>query len=139
MSRKPAPALVLSLVVVFFALGGSALAFGHSGVARGCGAGNVKGAVVLDAEVSFPDAYTTRGLRGGYNCSGRGVQVWQRDVGVYDVRFPNNPGLVAVATPIAFGGSIFLTWSPVGRGVFRIFVTDSNGDPINGSFALMVT
>ena len=138
MPRKPSPALAVSLVALFFALGGSAFPFGHRGLARGCGAGNVRGAVVVDASASLSDAYTTLGLRGAYNCSGRGVQVRQRDVGVYELRFAGNPGSVAVATPIGLSPFV-VTWSPAGRGVFRIFVTYTSGDPTDGSFALVVT
>jgi hypothetical protein len=138
MSRKPSPALVVSLVALFFALGGSAFALGHGVLARGCGAGNVRGAVRLNASQSFPDRYTSRGLSGRYNCSGRAVQAKRVDVGVYDVRFAGNPGSVAVATPIA-SSQLTLTWARQGDGAFRVYVRDLRGNGVEASFALAVT
>src|SRR2546421_2603334 len=129
MSRKPSPALVVALVALFFALCGSAFALGHRALARGCGAGNVRGAVRLIASQSFPDRYTSRGLSGRYNCSGRAVQAKRLDVGVYDVRFAGNPGLVVVATPIGLT-QLTLTLTPLGGGAFRVFVTDLSGNNV---------
>jgi hypothetical protein len=135
MSRKPSPALVVSLAALFFALGGSAFALGHGALARGCGGGNVRGAVRLHATQAFPDRYTSRGTSGRYNCSGRGVQAKRVDVGVYDVRFPGNPGSVAVATPIA-PVQLTLTWTRQGDGAFRVFVRDLRGNGVEADFAL---
>ena len=137
MSRKPSPTLVVALVALFFALGGSAFALGHGALARGCGAGNVRGTAHLHAAQSFPDRYTSRGLSGRYSCSGRGVQAKRVDVGVYDVRFPGNPGSVAVATPIA-SAPLTLTWTRQGDGAFRVFVRDVRGNSVEASFALTV-
>jgi hypothetical protein len=135
MSRKPSPALVVALAALFFALGGSAFALGHGSLARGCGAGNVRGAVHLHAAQSFPDHYTSRGLSGRYSCAGRAVQAKRVDVGVYDVRFPGNPGSVAVATPIG-PTQLTLTWTRQGDGAFRIFVRDLHGNGVEADFAL---
>ena len=138
MSRKPSPALVVALAALFFALGGSAFALGHGALSRGCGAGNVRGAVRLHATQSFPDRYTSRGLSGRYNCSGRAVQAKRVDVGVYDVRFPGNPGSVAVATPIA-PVQLTLTWTRQGDGAFRVFVRDLRGNGVEADFALALS
>ena len=138
MSRKPSPALVVSLVALFFALGGSAFALGHGALARGCGAGNVRGTAHLHAAQSFPDRYTSRGLSGRYNCSGRAVQAKRVDVGVYDVRFPGNPGSVAVATPIG-PAPLTLTWTRQNDGAFRVFVRDLRGNGVEADFALALS
>jgi hypothetical protein len=135
MSRKPSPAFVVALAALFFALGGSAFALGHGALARGCGAGNVKGSGHLLAAQSFADRYTSRGLSGRYSCAGRGVQAKRVDVGVYDVRFPGNPGSVAVATPIA-PSELTLTWTRQGDGAFRVFVRDLRGNGVEADFAL---
>jgi hypothetical protein len=137
MSRKPSPALVVSLAALFFALGGSAFALGHGVLARGCGAGNVRGTVHLVASQAFPDRYTSRGLSGRYSCAGRGVQAKRVEVGIYDVRFPGNPGSVAVATPIA-SEPLAIAWARQGDGAFRVFVRDLRGNPVEASFALTV-
>src|SRR5207244_7177818 len=129
MSRKPSPALVVAFAALCFALGGPAFALGHGALARGCGGGNVKGSVHLLAAQSFPDRYTSRGLSGRYSCAGRGVQAKRVDVGVYDVRFPGNPGSVAVATPIA-PTQLTLTWTRQGDGPFRVFVRDLRGNGV---------
>jgi hypothetical protein len=135
MSRKPSPALVVALTALFFALGGSAFALGQRALARGCGAGNVRGTVHLHAAQSFPDRYTSRGTTGRYSCSGRGVQAKRVDVGVYDVRFPGNPGSVAVATPVA-SVPLTLTWTRQGDGAFRVFVRNLGGGSVEADFAL---
>jgi hypothetical protein len=137
MSRKPSPAFVVSLGALFFALGGSAFALGHGVLAPGCGAGNVRGAVRLNASQAFPDRYTSRGLSGRYNCSGRAIQGKRVEVGVYDVRFAGNPGSVAVATPIA-SQPLTLTWARQRDGAFRVFVRNPGGGAVEGSFALAV-
>jgi hypothetical protein len=138
MSTKPSPAFAVSVVALFFALGGSAFALGHGVLARGCGAGNVRGAVRLNASQAFPDRYTSRGLSGRYNCSGRAVQAKRVEVGVYDVRFAGNPGTVAVATPIA-SQPLALAWARQGDGAFRVVVRDLRGGAVEASFALVVT
>jgi hypothetical protein len=135
MSRKPSPALVIALAALFFALGGSAFALGHGALARGCGAGNVRGAVHLLASQAFPDRYTSRGLASRYNCAGRGVQARRVDAGVYDVRFPGNPGSVAVATPIG-PTPLTLTWTRQNDGAFRVFTRDLRGNSMEADFVL---
>lgn len=137
MSRKqPSPALVLSLVAVFFALGGSAFAVGHGALARSrCAAGAVRGTVHVNASQAFPDRYTGRGLGGRYNCSGRAVQAKRVDVGVYDVRFAGNPGSVAVGNAISTQQLTF-TWARQGDGAFRVFIRDLRGNGVEAGFVL---
>ena len=137
MSRKPSPALVVALAALFFALGGSAFALGHGALARGCSAGNVRGAVRLNAMQSFPDRYTSRGLSARYNCSGRAVQAKRLEAGAYDVRFSGNPSSVAVATPFGLS-QLTITWTRAPDGAFRIFVFDPDGSSVDGSFTLVV-
>jgi hypothetical protein len=136
LTRKPSPAFVLSLLALFLALGGSALAVGHGALARSrCAVGSVRGTVHVRASQSFPDRYTSRGLSGRYSCSGRGVQAKRVDTGVYDVRFPGNPGSVAVGNAISTQQVTF-TWSRQGDGAFRVFVRDLRGNAVEAEFVL---
>ena len=138
-SKHPSPALVLALAALFFALGGSALAVGRGGraaLAR-CSAGTVRGTAHVDASQAFPDRYTRRGVSGAYNCARRGVQAKRVDVGVYDVRFPGNPGSVAVATPTA-SQPLTIVWSRQADGAFRVFVRGLGGNAVEAGFALTV-
>lgn len=139
MSKKhPSPAVLVSVVALFFALGGSAFAVGHSALARGrCAVGAVRGTVHVNASQSYPDRYTGRGLSAAYNCAGRAVQAKRVDVGVYDVRFAGNPGSVAVGNAIA-SQPLTLVWTRQGDGAFRVFVRDARGTAVEADFVLTV-
>ena len=133
---QPSPAFVLSLLALFLALGGSAFAVGHGALARSrCAAGSIRGAVHVNASQSFPDRYTSRGLSGRYSCSGRGVQARRVEAGVYDVRFPGNPGAIAVGNAVS-SQPLTLTWSRQGDGAFRVFVRDLRGNAVEADFVL---
>jgi hypothetical protein len=118
---KPSPALIVSLVALFFALGGSAYAIGtkeFSAQPR-CAAGAVRGiALITGAKTDLSGisstSYTSAASIFGYrwNCTGQAILVKKdpRAEGGVDVKFAGNPGTVAVvsaaANGVANGGSV---------------------------------
>lgn len=117
---KPSPALVVSLVALFFALGGSAFAIGAKELSAQprCATGAVRGlAVITGAKTDLSGISTTEYTSASnlfnyhWNCTGKAILV-KRDpkwIGV-DVKFVGNPGTIAIvssaADGLANGGSV---------------------------------
>ena len=121
--RKPSPALFISILALFLALGGSAFALGSKLVPQGrCATGAIRGIAVVtggpDGIANLPGTYTSNPAVFGYrwSCTGRSIAVKRSSAspGV-DIRFDGNPAAVAVISPFgstAAGGSV--TRSPDG-------------------------
>lgn len=107
---KPTPALVISLVALFFALGGTALAVGAKSAPQPrCAQGAVRGIAVFDKGGDFT-ALTNSWSGGGtvlsyaWNCDGGHVLI-RKDTehnGV-DVQFAGNPATVAIVQSLSEG------------------------------------
>jgi hypothetical protein len=105
-ARRPSPALVISAVALFFAIGGSAFAVGQRvGVAQPkCANGAVKGFAYVKGDPdkgiqNLPETFISdpRVFGASFNCSGKPVQV--RRLGrVFMIRFPGTAGRVALVT-----------------------------------------
>jgi hypothetical protein len=145
MLRKPSPALVLSLVALFFALGGSAFAISQKVKPQGrCQAGAVRGIAIVTGQPSngignVPDQFTTDRSFFGYswNCTGGTVAIRRvpSTPGSYEIRFTGNAAAVAVGSTLGGpGGAISV--QPIGPGTFRLNVFGSeNGEPGASRFA----
>lgn len=133
---KPSPALVISLVALFFALGGTAFAVGAKVTAAQprCATGAIRGiAVVTGASVQGPGNMTSTyssdsGLFGTHwSCTGGKILVRKSShlPGV-DIQFVGNPSTVAVvssdANGVAYSGSV--SRSPDGS--FHVTMGGSN-------------
>jgi hypothetical protein len=104
--------------------------------------GQVKGFALVPASSSFPESFTN--LATAYNCSGRSVQARRIEgtVGEYEVHFPGNPELVALATADA-GGSFpaadTVSVKGEGPGDWRVTVYDlETHKAADDGFELMV-
>jgi hypothetical protein len=104
--RRPSPALVLSAVALFFAIGGSAFAVGQRlGVAQPkCANGAVKGFAYVKGDPNkgiqnLPEEYVSdpKVFGTSFNCSGKPVQV-KRAGTVFQIRFPGTVGRLAIVT-----------------------------------------
>jgi hypothetical protein len=105
----PSPALIVSLIALFFALGGTAFAVGSKALVAQprCATGAIRGiAVVTGASTqgtgNMPDKYTTDPGLFGYrwSCVGKAIQV-KRTAGSsqgYDIQFVGNPSTVAIVS-----------------------------------------
>ncbi len=120
---RVSPSLVLSCIALFLALGGSALALGAStGRVRTvrCPAGapraiaTVVGLANLDPQgglFALPNSWTSsrRYFDYAWSCSGQAIQVKalmpgpNSDAYGFDIRFPGNPGNVAMVSSNAIG------------------------------------
>ena len=133
---------VLSLIALFFALGGSALATGGGSKAvkplKPCQNGTVKGYALVTGDKTgiqnIPDTYTGSAAVFGarYNCAGKGVEVRHAtSLPAYDVRFPGNPASIAMVS--ANGTEAAMT--SVQRqsdGAFRVFLVVPAGNDLVG-------
>ena len=110
---KPSPALIVSLVALFFALGGSAYAIGSKELSAQprCATGAVRGiALVTGTKVDLSglstSSYTNASNLFGYrwSCTGNAILVRKdaKSQGV-DVKFAGNPATVAVVSSAADG------------------------------------
>jgi hypothetical protein len=125
--RRPSPALVLSAIALFFAIGGSAFAIGrHTAVAQPrCTDGAVKGfaTVVGDPRTgiqSMPSSYTSnrRLFSSRFNCAAAQVQV--RRVGdAFQIRFNGIIGHAAVVSGVGNNPQP-MTVTPLPDGSFRV-------------------
>ena len=113
--RRPSPALVISALALFFAIGGSAFAVGQRvGVAQPrCANGAVKAFAYVSGDPAkgihdMAETFSSdpKLFKASFNCSGKGVQV-RRNRDVFEVRFPGAPVKTvsvtsAAGTPIAW-------------------------------------
>lgn len=100
------PALAVSLLALFFALGGTAVAVTTKAAPQArCAQGAVRGIVEVTGQpnkgvANVPDHFTgDRSYMGRvFNCTGGAVQVRRLATGDYDVRFVGNPATSALAS-----------------------------------------
>jgi hypothetical protein len=139
------PATAISLVALFFALGGSALAVGHGLTAAQprCSTGAVRGIATVTGEASagianVGDQFTSRKavFSRRFNCTGGPVQVRRVTAGVFEVRFVGNGAQAALASSV---GDAYADVEPVGGGVFRVSVHPAGRDDLSDrTFTIVV-
>jgi hypothetical protein len=139
------PATALSLVALFFALGGSAVAVGHGLTAAQprCSTGAVRGiaTVVGDASAGMAnlgDQFTSRKalFSRRFNCAGGAVQVRRAAAGVFEVRFPGNRGQSAVASSV---GDAYADVELESGGVFKVSIHPAGRDDLSDrAFTIVV-
>jgi hypothetical protein len=137
--RRPSPALVLSVVALFFAIGGSAFAVGQRlGVAQPrCANGAVKGFAYVTGDPrvgiqNMPDTFSSNAslFSGRFDCAGAAVQV-RRDRDSFVIKFNGIVGRTALVSGIGSNPQT-MTVTALPDGSYRI-------SPIhvgNPSFAL---
>jgi hypothetical protein len=128
-------ATTLSLVAVFFALGGSAFAFTAASkpafVAK-CGPGAIEASATVVGNIkglaNVPDTYTTDKtiFLKTFVCRGAPVQIRRVDLGIYDVRFPGNPAASAVVSGLAETASSVTPRQADGSFRVSVFVTGTD-------------
>jgi hypothetical protein len=108
---RPSPALLVSLLALFFALGGTAFAVGSKALVAQprCAVGAVRGIAVVTGESTqgpgnMSDKYSTDAGLFGYrwSCTGGRIQV-KRTGGSsqgFDIQFVGNPATVAIVTAV---------------------------------------
>ena len=142
------PATAISLLALFFALGGSAFAVGEriqspSVAQQRCANGAVRGFASVTGDPSkgmanIPDQFSSANVlfTRKFNCTGKAVQVRRTDIGVYEVRFVGNAGGTVLANGIGlFSASVEL----LAPGNFRVRVQNiGRADEDDGPFIVMV-
>jgi hypothetical protein len=116
---RPTPALAVSLVALFFALGGTAFAVNQKSAPQPrCGAGSVRGVAVISGGQfgldTLPNSFTSdsKWFTYGWNCGGGKISIRKPpDFPGIEVQFAGNPAQVAVvqANPngIPNAGSVY--------------------------------
>jgi len=135
---KPSPALVISLVALFFALGGTAFAVGSKALASQprCATGAVRGIAIVTGGLNGLDSlpssatYENDASLFGYRWSCTGGQILvrkPRDQQGIDIQFVGNPSTIAIVSSAANGvpaaGSVSRRQAD---GSFRITMGGSN-------------
>jgi hypothetical protein len=142
------PGTAVSLLALFFALGGSAFAVGEriqgaSVAQQRCANGAVRGFASVTGDPSkgmanIPDRFSGANVlfTRKFNCTGRAVQVRRTEIGVYEVRFVGNGAGTVLATGIgAFTASVEL----LAPGHFRVRVQDvGRQDENDGPFVVAI-
>ena len=124
--RRPSPALVISALALFFAIGGSAFAVGQRvGVAQPrCANGAVKAFAYVSGDPAvgiqnIAETFTSdpKVFKASFNCSGKAVQV-RRVRDTFEVRFPSTAvrSVVVSAVGLTDGWSV----TPLPDGSCRI-------------------
>jgi hypothetical protein len=141
------PATAISLVALFFALGGSAFAVGErvhgaAAVQQRCTNGAVRGVATVTGSntgmANIPDQFSSAAnlFSRRFNCTGRAIQVRRTEIGVYEVRFPNNTAPSAVANGV---GLFSATAETMGPGLFRVRVQNvGRADEDDGAFTIVL-
>ena len=107
------PAMVVALLALFFALGGSAFALTKKPAPQArCAQGAVRGIAVVTGQTdkgpaNIPDQFTSNSsyFSRQFSCASGGVQVRRLTRGVFEVRFPGNTATAAVAAASGSEGS----------------------------------
>jgi hypothetical protein len=130
-------ATTISLVALFFALGGSAFAVGEriqsaTAAQQRCANGAVRGVAVVTGNPSagmanIPDRFTSAAnlFSRKFNCAKKAVQVRRAAPGVFEVRFVGNAAPSAVGS--AFNDA-YADVEPIGPGVFQVIVHPAGRD-----------
>ncbi len=144
--RRPSPALVLSIVALFFAVGGSAFAVGQKlGVAQPrCANGAVKGFAVVTGDpkkgiANLPDEYSSAPALFGqrFNCTGGVIEVRRLPAAAgFAVRFRGVPSRIAVASVLGTDPGA-ATVAPLADGAIQVSTAGNqkvSPDRTNGEF-----
>ncbi len=133
---KPTPALVASLVALFFALGGTAFAVGSTVLKpqSRCATGAIRGIADINGESvdgvgNIPTTYSSDGGLFGYrwSCTGGQIIVRQsRGANGFDVQFVGNPSTVAYVSSDAYGTPEAGSVARSADGSFHITMGGSN-------------
>ncbi len=143
-----APTTGIALVVLFLALGGSALAVGERvqgalANQQRCAQGAVRGIAVVTGDprvgiANLPSRFTSsRAVFGRrFNCTGRSIQVRRLGIGLYEIRFLGNGAQTALAGGLGGGAA---SVDPPAGGVFRVSVTPAGrADPEDRGFTIVL-
>ncbi len=131
--RRLSPSMVVALLALFFAIGGSAFAIGQKVVPQPrCAAGAVRGIAVVTGDpgqgiANFPQEYTSaRNLvRYAFNCNSKPVEIKRAD-NVFYVRFVGNVGKAAFVSVIGASSARPLTVDgPQPDGSYKVSVIGS--------------
>ncbi len=137
LGHRISPALVVGLVALFFAVGGSAFAIGERVAPQArCANGAVRGFAVVTGDPSkgianLPETFVSGApyFRTSFNCTGKPVQV-RRQGNVFYIVFPGNAGKTAIATVIGPDPRAIAVDGPGADGSFKVSIPDAN--PTNG-------
>jgi hypothetical protein len=141
--HRPSPAVILSLLALFFALGGSAFALGTRLAPQPrCAQGAVRGLVEITGQTNksaanIPDHWVTDTSYLGrrFNCGGA-IQFKRSGTGTFDVKFTGNPATSGLAS--AWGSDpAGATVARQPDGSFQVIV-GSHSNPQDESFTLVV-
>lgn len=140
------PATAISLLALFFALGGSAFAVGErieaaTASQQRCANGAVRGIAFVTGTsagmANVPDQFTSAGnlFKRKFNCTSKAVQVRRTGVGVFEVRFVGNAASSGVGTGL---GDAYANVEPMGAGTFRVLVHPAGrDDPADQPFTIV--
>lgn len=144
LASRLSPAMVVALLALFFAVGGSAFAVGQKTAALKpvyqCKLGAVRGFASFATQVVgdvFPGTYSSeaRLFEARFNCSGGAVQVKKVGRGVFDVKFVGNGAKVAVGS-VSGGEAGSFAWGRAPDGAIRVTVTDARGQATDLGFVV---
>ena len=137
--RRPlvTPSLVISVLALFFALGGSAFALrdASSKSPPKCPVGSARAIAYVTGDVNqgianLPTPWSSAGALFGYRwtCNGGTVEVRKavEAGGGFDLRFPGNPGRYPVATGV-YPSALAVSLAPNSDGSFH--VTEGGNSP----------
>jgi hypothetical protein len=139
--RRVTPSMVVAVVALFAALGGSAFAVGNRSAKLGCTAGAAKAYITVDVEHfvgSFPQSFSSspKLFARRYSCNGRAPEARGTPNGI-EIRFPGlAAGAPVVGTLASTGG--FASVSITNEGVYRIQTFDPGGNPTSRGFTLVI-
>src|SRR5689334_5173734 len=142
--RLVSPSLVVSMLALFVALGGSP--FAVSSATRPltpCANGTIKGYVSFDLDGlsgSLPGSFSgdSHWFKSRYDCKGAAPQIRSANGGI-EVKFPGLTINAATASVLASGSTGTAVVNIVGGDTVRVISVDSIGSPVQRGFSLIVS
>ena len=142
---RPSPALLISLLALFFALGGTAFALGSKiNPQPRCASGAIRGIAVVGSKVDLssltssfaevPDAFVSR-----WSCTGGKVLIRKSSStpGI-DIQFVGNPAAAAIVSSAASGVPYSGSVSRSSDGSFHVAMGGSNGGGAPGPWQFQI-
>lgn len=149
---RPTPSLVISIVALFFALGGSAFALRDAApkAPARCSLGSARAIAYVTGDVhrgiaNLPDNWSSAADLFGYRwtCNGGAVEVRKaiESGGGFDIRFPGNPGRYPVATAV-YPHALGISFAPAAEGAFHVTeggnVGGTDGFPVRSDATFVI-
>ena len=138
---RPTPSLAISLLALFFALGGTAVPVNSARPVTACGNGSVKAFAAVNLQGyagAFPSQFSSadKNFAVRWACNGSAAQVRATSAGVFEIKWPGISSRMVQVSSLAPEAEV-TSWT-YGSGAYQIHVARNDGTTGNYGFSITV-